>query len=311
MSSANNSNNDYSVPPPGTGLSPKDWQDTAPNTRREFWTLWFTFRTKVEEPFHLQLQRLCGKLELKQIELAEHLNLGKSVVNRWFQGRDLKNRENRGHIPDNLSIVEKIVERLDCSEIEKHQLIRAYALEVLWLKGFDEEFLNYAYLWQVADQAVANPSTENIKAVQQTTDWIVEWKGMRFQKAPQFSSDIASTEKVGLYSSLQQSNVKQEDDNIKKPKLNREEFFASLQPATEPREPFGKALRDLRHKHNLSIGQLSDLIHISSTMISRWERGVRRPPDMAMTKKICRALQLTPEETLALLGLHPYQEIFE
>lgn len=127
---------DFNEPPPKVPIYPKDWQTIPIDARREIWALWINFRTATDGTFHVQLQAIIDSRDLKQKELASIINQSESVVSRWFQGRKLKGKEGRNHIPDHLSIVEKIADELDCTPMEKLLLRRAYALEVLWLKGF-------------------------------------------------------------------------------------------------------------------------------------------------------------------------------
>lgn len=131
--------NNLTAPPPGVKISPKEWQGTVLEVRREIWTLWINFRTATDGTFRDQLQLLLDRRDLQQKEFASLIHQSSSVVNRWLKGRQVRIEEKRNHIPDDLSTVMMIVDELDCDLLEKHLLIRAYALEVLWLKGFRNE----------------------------------------------------------------------------------------------------------------------------------------------------------------------------
>ena len=126
----------FSEPPPNTNINLVDWKLVPLDVRWKVWMLWINFRTAADGTFNSQLQTILNRREMTQKAFAERLFLSEAVVSRWLKGRKVKIKENRHHIPANLSVVMKIVDELDCSYLEKHLLIRAYALEILWLKGF-------------------------------------------------------------------------------------------------------------------------------------------------------------------------------
>lgn len=129
----------FDQPPPDLTIHPQDWNQTPPVVRREVWTLWINFRSAADGVFSQQLQIIMDVRDINQKQLCEIISVSPSVVSRWLRGRRTRLKGNHTHIPYHLSIVNTIIDELDCDFIEKHKLIRAYALEILWLKGFFDE----------------------------------------------------------------------------------------------------------------------------------------------------------------------------
>jgi transcriptional regulator with XRE-family HTH domain len=65
--------------------------------------------------------------------------------------------------------------------------------------------------------------------------------------------------------------------------------------AKEPNSSFGKKLKELRERRQLSQEALSERSGISVQTISRWERDLR-VPDWNAVLALCRALGVPPEE---------------
>ena len=127
-------------PPPGVTIHTRDWEQTLSTVRLEIWALWSYLGTQKDgTTFRIELQNILLRRDIKQKQLAEIIGFSRTVVSRWFQGRRLYITERRIHIPAELSTVQQIADELDCSQIERYSLIRAYAIEVLWLKGFFKE----------------------------------------------------------------------------------------------------------------------------------------------------------------------------
>jgi transcriptional regulator with XRE-family HTH domain len=60
---------------------------------------------------------------------------------------------------------------------------------------------------------------------------------------------------------------------------------------------FGKALREIRLKKNLSQGDIADKLGVHRSYISGLERG-KRNPSLLTIKKMAKAIGVEPEELL-------------
>lgn len=59
----------------------------------------------------------------------------------------------------------------------------------------------------------------------------------------------------------------------------------------------GKRIRKYREERKLSQKELADLIGVSNSRISNWEKGINRP-DADIIADLCRALNVSPGELL-------------
>ncbi len=59
----------------------------------------------------------------------------------------------------------------------------------------------------------------------------------------------------------------------------------------------GKRIRKYREDRKLSQKDLADMIGVSNSRISNWEKGINRP-DADMLADLCRALKVSPSELL-------------
>ena len=59
----------------------------------------------------------------------------------------------------------------------------------------------------------------------------------------------------------------------------------------------GKRIRKYREDRKLSQKDLPDMIGVSNSRISNWEKGINRP-DADMLADLCRALKVSPSELL-------------
>ena len=59
----------------------------------------------------------------------------------------------------------------------------------------------------------------------------------------------------------------------------------------------GKRIRKYREDRKLSQKDLADMIGVSNSSISNWEKGINRP-DADMLADLCRALKVSPSELL-------------
>ena len=58
---------------------------------------------------------------------------------------------------------------------------------------------------------------------------------------------------------------------------------------------FGETIRNARKALGLTQRQLSDILGVSNTSVSNWEKNLSRP-DADMIQKLCAALQLQPND---------------
>lgn len=72
------------------------------------------------------------------------------------------------------------------------------------------------------------------------------------------------------------------------------------QPATAPREPFGRLLKRLRRAAGLSQERLAERAGLSWRTISDLERGVKQAPRPSTLQLLAAALSLSPEQRAAL-----------
>lgn len=63
---------------------------------------------------------------------------------------------------------------------------------------------------------------------------------------------------------------------------------------------FGTVIRNRRKEWGLSLRNLADLVGISYTYLSKIERGVLLPPSEGVIIEMASALELDPDEVLAL-----------
>jgi transcriptional regulator with XRE-family HTH domain len=71
----------------------------------------------------------------------------------------------------------------------------------------------------------------------------------------------------------------------------------------DTRQPaFGKFLKDLRKKKNLTIDRLAKLAGISPSYLSRIERGKRNVPNALLLKKLAPHLELSSEDMMIAAG---------
>lgn len=59
----------------------------------------------------------------------------------------------------------------------------------------------------------------------------------------------------------------------------------------------GKRIRKYREDRKLSQKDLADMIGVSNSRISNWEKGINRP-DADIIADLCRVLQISPSELL-------------
>lgn len=59
----------------------------------------------------------------------------------------------------------------------------------------------------------------------------------------------------------------------------------------------GSRIRKYREDRGLNQKQLADLIKVSNSRISNWEKGINRP-DADILSDLCRALNVSPSELL-------------
>lgn len=133
------SSENLTVPPPTTGIYTVDWNATPNFVRRVIWELWLNFHTLRDGEFRHHLKDMIDKADITQKTLAERVGIGENEISRWLQGRKIAKKESRTHIPQTLQIVKRIARELESSLRAENILIRAYALEILWLKGFGNE----------------------------------------------------------------------------------------------------------------------------------------------------------------------------
>lgn len=62
-------------------------------------------------------------------------------------------------------------------------------------------------------------------------------------------------------------------------------------------EPMGLFLKDKRVDANLTQSELAEALHLSSQMVSNWERGVCAPPSNSL-KRLAKLLGVDKEELL-------------
>lgn len=152
-----------------------------------------------------------------------------------------------------------------------------------------DEFIEYLALWKVTEQAIANPTKENIEASQQVANWIA---GQSNGGQPQMRGNLLSSP-LELNSDLAEAI-----------------YFSNLENSLNlDKERFGEVLSDLRRKHNLSLANLSAITPegISARMINDWEGGKTFPPSYFMVREISKSLLLTGEESQRLVQAYIYE----
>ncbi|WP_039794841.1 helix-turn-helix domain-containing protein [Nocardia araoensis] len=74
--------------------------------------------------------------------------------------------------------------------------------------------------------------------------------------------------------------------------------------STLPRRQLGYYLRDARTALNLSLERLAELTDLSSSVLQRLEKGVATRLKVRDIEALCDALEMPPEMTAAMIGLH-------
>ena len=65
----------------------------------------------------------------------------------------------------------------------------------------------------------------------------------------------------------------------------------------EERKSFGKYIREKRVQKGYSQAQLAELLFISESAVSKWERGINYP-DITMISDICKVLEINEHELI-------------
>lgn len=76
----------------------------------------------------------------------------------------------------------------------------------------------------------------------------------------------------------------------------------------QERTSFGKFIREKRMERGYSQQQLAQLLYISESSVSKWERGVNYP-DITMLADLCRALEITEHELITASNDTEYRKL--